>query len=274
MNSRLLTYRPSTGGSSNPDGQSAELTESEARFRATFENAAVGIAHVGPDGSWLRVNRRLCEIAGYARDELLAKTFQDITHPDDLEADLAQLRRMRDSGIDTYNREKRYLRKDGSTVWVRLTVGSVRKEDGGIAYFISVVEDISEQKRAEIALRESEERFRGIFEHAATGIAITDLKGRFHSCNRAYSNMLGYTEDELREFDFPRLVHPEDREPNMVEISRLIARQIPSFEIVNRYLAKDGRVSVRAGGVISGAFSGGFPVDSGSGAKVVTAAGG
>ncbi|MGA7325346.1 MAG: PAS domain S-box protein [Rhodomicrobium sp.] len=217
------------------------IGEIEARFLATFENAAVGIAHVSPDGSWLRVNRRLCEITGYAKDELLAKTFKDITHPEDLEADLAQLRRMPDSGVDTYNREKRYLHKDGSAVWVRLTVDAVRKGDGAVDYFISVFEDISEQKLAEIALRESEEKFRGVFENAATGIAITDLHGRFQCCNRAYSDMLGYTEDELRALDFPRLIHPEDRAANIVQISRILARQASSFEIVNRSLTKDGR---------------------------------
>jgi len=98
----MLTQRPAAVELTTPVGVSAGLQESEARFRATFENAAVGIAHVAPDGSWLRVNRRLCEITGYAKDELLAKTFQDITHPDDLEADVAQLQRMRDGGIDTY----------------------------------------------------------------------------------------------------------------------------------------------------------------------------
>ncbi len=240
MSCYLLTHS-AAGELSTLDAASAQLTESEARFRAAFENAAVGIAHVAPDGSWLRVNRRLCEIIGYAKDELLAKTFQDITHPDDLEADQAQLRRMCDSGVDTYKREKRYLCKDGSAVWVRLTVGAVRKEDGTVDYFISVFEDISEQKRAEMALRASEERFRGIFEHAATGIAIADLQGLFQSCNPAYAHILGYSEDELRALDFPRLLHPEDREANMVEVSRLIAQQIPSFEIVNRYVAKDGR---------------------------------
>ena len=97
MSRYLLTHRSAAVELSTLEGTSAGLRESEARFRATFENAAVGIAHVAADGSWLRVNRRLCEIIGYAKDELLAISFQDITHPDDLEADLAQLQRMRDS---------------------------------------------------------------------------------------------------------------------------------------------------------------------------------
>ncbi|MDQ4127631.1 MAG: PAS domain S-box protein [Actinomycetota bacterium] len=125
------------------------LRESEERFRATFELAAVGAAQVGIDGRWLRVNRRLCEIVGYSQEELLARTFQDITHPDDLEGDLGRMRRILAGEIETYTLEKRYLRKDGSEVWVNLTVSLVRGASGEPGYFIAVVEDISERKKAE-----------------------------------------------------------------------------------------------------------------------------
>ena len=125
------------------------LRESEERFRATFEHAAVGAAHVGIDGRWLRVNRRLCEIVGYEREELLERTFQDITHPEDLEEDLEQMRLMLEGELQTYTIEKRYLRKGGPEVWVNLTVSLVRDASGEPAYFIVVVEDISERKKTE-----------------------------------------------------------------------------------------------------------------------------
>ena len=125
------------------------LRESEERFRATFEHAAVGAAHVGIDGRWLRVNRRLSEIVGYEREELLERTFQDITHPDDLEEDLEQMRLMLEGELQTYTMEKRYLRKGGPEVWVNLTVSLVRDASGEPAYFIAVVEDISERKKTE-----------------------------------------------------------------------------------------------------------------------------
>ncbi len=96
----------------------AALRESEARFRATFEQAAVGMAHVGLDWRFLRLNEKLCEITGYSRAELEAQTFGDITHPDDLEADLALAEALREGIIPHYTMEKRYVRKDGSTVWV------------------------------------------------------------------------------------------------------------------------------------------------------------
>ena len=325
--------------------------------------------HAAPDGSWLAVNSCFCEIVGYPKHELLTKTFQDITHLDDLEADLAYLRRLAAGEVSRFEMDKRYIRKDGSIVWTRLTVSAVSKAGGAIDYLIAVVEDISARKQAEEALRESEARlsavvegaldgiisidsagivqslnpaalrlfqyradeaigrsvamlmpepyrsahdgylrryletgeariigrvqeamgqrkdgstfpmelavsevsaggrhlfvgvmhdiasrkqaerrlresearFRSIFENAGTGIAIKDLQIRFQSCNPAYSRMLGYTEDELRAVDCEALVHPEDRDANQAELGRLLIQEIPSFEIVNRYIAKDGR---------------------------------
>ena len=128
----------------------AALRESEARFRATFEQTAVGLAHVGLDGRFLRLNDKLCEITGYGRAELQTRTFGDITHPADLEADLAQARALREGKIAHYTMEKRYIRKDGSEVWVNLTGSLVSDAEGRPAYFIAVVEDISLRKRAEM----------------------------------------------------------------------------------------------------------------------------
>jgi two-component system sensor histidine kinase UhpB len=139
------------------EGAEAELRVREERFRATFEQAAVGIAHVAPDGSWIRVNDRLCEIVGYPREELLEKTFQEITHPDDLDADLVQAGQLLVGDIQNYSMEKRYYRKDGSIVWINLTGSLVRDARGEPSYFISVLEDISERKRAEEAAREARE---------------------------------------------------------------------------------------------------------------------
>ncbi len=130
-------------------GARRALAESEARFRASFENAAIGIAHVAPDGRWLRVNPALRRMLGYRADELVTKSFQDITHPDDLAADLPQVELMREGKIDSYDMDKRYVRKDGTIVWGRLAVGCVRKRDGSIDYFVSALEDISTRKAHE-----------------------------------------------------------------------------------------------------------------------------
>jgi PAS domain S-box-containing protein len=146
------------------------LVESEERFRGTFHQAAVGIAHVAPDGRWLNVNDRFCEIVGYSREELLEKTFREITHPEDVDSDLDATRRMVEGEIKTYSKEKRYIRRDGSVVWTNLTVSLMREPalsgelSGRPKYFISVIEDITERKRAEEGLRRSLDRLVALHE--------------------------------------------------------------------------------------------------------------
>ena len=135
------------------DASENALRDSEARFRATFEQAAVGMAQVAPDGRWLHMNQRLCAIVGYTRDELLGMAFQEITHPEDLEADLDNVRQVLADEVKSYSMEKRYLRKDGSAVWTNLTVSLLRDETGQPKYFVSVVEDITDRRQAEESLR-------------------------------------------------------------------------------------------------------------------------
>jgi len=132
-----------------------ELGESEQRYRSIFELAAVGIAHVSLEGDFVRLNQQFCEIVGYTRGEMLRLTFQDITHPDDLAADLELVDRTLAGDIDNYSMEKRYFRKDGSIVWVNLTVSLARDDSGDPRYFIAVVGDMTRRKRAEVALKSS-----------------------------------------------------------------------------------------------------------------------
>jgi PAS domain S-box-containing protein len=136
--------------------RTAELQESEQRFRMTFDHAAVGIAHVAPDGRWLRVNQKLCDIVGYTRDELLQRTFQEITHAEDLDADLENIRRTLAGQIQTFSMQKRYIHKSGAPVWIYLTVALARGSRKEPRYFISVVEDITERKHLEEQLQQSQ----------------------------------------------------------------------------------------------------------------------
>ncbi len=170
----------------------AGLKESEERFRKTFEGAAVGIAHVAPDGRWLRVNRKLCDTLGYAREELLAETFPDINHPDDLEADLDNARRLLAGEIPEYSMDKRYLVRDGRYLWVNLSVSLVRDHSGDPSYFISVIENVDERKRAELALRSLTAREREVLELLAQGrtnrqisevLRVSERTAKFHVGN-------------------------------------------------------------------------------------------
>lgn len=219
----------------------AKLRESEARFRAIFEQAAVGVAQVAPDGRWLDVNQRLCDIVGYSRAELLRKTFQDITHPEDMELDLAYVCRILAGEIQTYAIEKRYLRGDHSVIWVRLTVSLVRGTDGEPLHFVSVVEEISARKQAEEALVASERRFRAIFEQAPLGIAEAETAtGRFIDVNHRYAEIFGYTREEFMRLTFEDYTHSEDLEKNRAEVQKLAAGEISSFAMEKRSRRKDG----------------------------------
>jgi PAS domain S-box-containing protein len=188
--------------------------DSEARFRAIFENAAVGIARVAPDGRWLEVNQRLCDIVGYAREELMTKTFADITHQDDLEQDLVAMRRMLAGKIETYFREKRYYREDGSVVWVNLTSSLVRKADGAPDYFVSLIEDISARKRAEEKLREREERLSLASWASGLGVFEWDVQAdRAVWENERMYEIFGHTHADgalSKAQLIERYVHPDD----------------------------------------------------------------
>jgi len=152
----------------------AALRESEERFRRTFELAGSGVAHIGMDRRFVRVNRRLCEMTGYSEDELLRLTGREISHPEDVDVINAQRPSLYAGETDAVRVEKRYLRKDGSVIWVAFTMVVERNAAGEPQYEIAFFDDITARKQAEAALRESEERFRQLAHHDA----LTSLPNR------------------------------------------------------------------------------------------------
>jgi diguanylate cyclase (GGDEF)-like protein/PAS domain S-box-containing protein len=130
------------------------LEESEARFRATFDEAAIGMALVRPDGGFVRGNMALCRLLGYAENDLRQMSFQQLTHPDDLEKDMSLLGEVVDGTRQNYQMEKRYLHKNGTVIWALLSVATVRDAEGKVCYFISQIQDISERRRMLDALRD------------------------------------------------------------------------------------------------------------------------
>ncbi len=137
------------------DGKESDnaLRELLLQYQSTFDNAAVGMSHVGLDGRWLKVNDRLCAMTGYTREELLAATCDDITHPDDVDADRAQARRLVAGEIRTYTMDERYVHKRGSIVWVTRTVSLVHDAKGNPKHFLAMIQDITEHKRTEQELQ-------------------------------------------------------------------------------------------------------------------------
>jgi PAS domain S-box-containing protein len=164
----------------------AELREREAIQRATFEQAAVGIVHVSPEGRLLRVNRRFCELTGYSEEELCRMHFLDLAYEPDRSIGLDEFRRSMAGELDSFTVEKRYCRKDGSLLWVRITAAAVRETGSGSPRFnAAVIEDISARKQAEAALRLESAQLQAILEHSPLIIFIRTPEGRMLQANRA-----------------------------------------------------------------------------------------
>jgi diguanylate cyclase (GGDEF)-like protein/PAS domain S-box-containing protein len=218
------------------------LREMRDRFRSIFDHAPIGVAMVSLEGRYLQVNRSLCEILGYTEEEMQALTWQEITHPDDLAASSDYARRIVEGEFPKYHLEKRFLHAEGHTVWASLSVSLVRDGEGEPLYFVSQIQDVTERKRAESALRESEQRFRGSFERAATGMALVGTDGRFLRVNRSLCEILGYPERELLGKTFQELTHPDDLEVDLEHLRRLVAGDIRTYQTEKRYLHQDGHV--------------------------------
>lgn len=174
-------------------GAERHLRESEQRSRLTFEFAPIGQATVGLDGRFLEVNPALCRLLGYPSEKLRSLTFQELTHPDDLNADMTQLAQLVDGQIDNYAMEKRYFRADGALVWAMLTVSLVVSDDGEPLYFISQIQDITDRKTVETALAEAHARDAALLQHAATHDVLTGLPNR-RFVDQQLSNLLDPSE--------------------------------------------------------------------------------
>ena len=215
------------------------LADSERRFLATFEQAAVGMAHVGLDGRWLAVNGRLCVIVGYDREALLGKTFQEITHPDDLDADLGLLGLLVAGDVPHYLLEKRFFRGDGTIVWVNLTVAIVREACGAPGYFISVVEDITGRKRVEEALVASHRMTSDILDQMTDACFVLDPEYRFLYVNRRWENLFGNTAADVHGRViwevFPSLLGTP-AEVNYRGV--MIGREVRSFELISPVMGR------------------------------------
>ena len=218
-----------------------ELSDKETRLRAMFEQAAVGMAVIDNDGHYLDVNQKMCDIVGYPRQELIGMHFSRITHPDDLAVTLKYSAMRKRGEIRSHSQEKRYLTREGKVVWVNVAAASVCGADGRSEYLISVVKDISERKRAESALRESEARFRAMSDASPLGIFVTDAGGGTTYVNSMYLQTSGLTVEQALGHGWRNGIHPEDRE-RVVAAWEQAVREQSEFDHESRYLRPDGKV--------------------------------
>jgi len=210
------------------------MSTNDLIFEHSFENAAVGMAHLGLTGEWLRVNRKLCEITGYSAQELVALTFQGITHPDDLPHDLVQLEQLLTRKTTSYETEKRYLRKDGNVIWVSLNVSIVNGEDGNPVYGISVIQDISERKQAALETAVSHQRYQALFEQMPEGVLLVDSELRVVGHNQEALRQLKYDAVQLRSLRIFDIEAMDDREAIEARRQRLANVGRDDFESIYR----------------------------------------
>jgi len=194
--------------------EKSNIIESENRFRHAMEYSAIGMALVSPDGHWLQVNKALCDLLGYQENELKKSTFQQITHPDDLERDLRQKQRLLDGDIVNYMLEKRYLCRNGEMVWTLLTVSVVRNEAEEPLYFISQVKDITELKQTELsnkrlteALHEEKERLHITLNSINEAVISTDRQMNITFMNPVAEKMTGWSQQQAQGHPVSRIVH-------------------------------------------------------------------
>ena len=188
------------------------LRQSEERFRNIFQQAAVGVAQISLDGNIELANDRYCEVVGHCRHELLGKGTGEITHRKDLQEEAVMLPRLLSGEIQSFTVEKRYTRDDGSVVWAEICKSLVRDAGGKPKCFITVVQDITERKRAEAALKESEERFRNMADTAPVMIWVSDASNQCRFVNKRWLDFTGRTLEQERGEGWLEMIHPEDRE--------------------------------------------------------------
>ncbi|MFB2973847.1 PAS domain S-box protein [Aerosakkonema sp. BLCC-F183] len=217
------------------------LRQSEEKFRRIFEQAAVGMCLVSVNGQFIRINPKLSEILGYSQPELLNLKFRDVTHPEDLAFDLEQVQKLLTGEIQTCLREKRYIRKDGAIVQANLTVSLLRDAAGNPQQFISVIQDITDRKRAEAALQESESRFQAFMNNSPTASWITDENGRLVYISETYKQVFQIPEDYIPQKTDRQLYSPELAQQYLQNIRKVVqTRQaVEAIELAPR---RDGTI--------------------------------
>ena len=224
------------------------LQEAQQRLRSAFEDAPIGIGLISVDresaGRILQVNPALCEMLGRSEEELLATDMQSITHPEDVESSMENIRQLVAGEVSRYSHEKRYLRGDGQVVWGRVSASMVRDASGKPLYAIGQIEDITERTRAEQNRRETEARYRSLVERlpAITYITEPQTGGNWLYVSPQIQSILGYSAEEWKQDSgsWMRLIHPDDREA-AAEADRKCT-ETGEFSLDYRMFTRDGKL--------------------------------
>jgi PAS domain S-box-containing protein len=220
--------------------KSAALAESEARFQTMFNTAAVGVGIMGLDRKVVEINPALCQMFGFTRAELIGQTSALVVFPQDFPRAQQQLQDLFDGKYDSFFDERRYVRKNGEVFWAHITMSLVRDNSGKPLHIVGIVIDIDERKKAQESLRETEARFKAMYDNTAVGMAMMSVDRKIISVNQACARMTGYTPEELVDADPTSLSHPEDVGIGIPQFQDMVAGRIPGFQMEKRFIRKDG----------------------------------
>ena len=224
------------------DAVKEKLSIAEARFQAFFNDPAVGIGILGLDRRLLDANLAFFRIFGRTREEMIGLNEAEVTYPDDDLSSVKLFTELLAGQRDSYESDRRYMRKNGQVFWAHVTTSVVRGPDGQPRYLIGMVLDVDKQKRDALALAESEARFRAAFESSAIGMALTTNDGHFLSANAAVRKMSGYTEEELQKLTSDKVVYPEDLLLGYEHFVEMMEGKRSHFQVERRYVRKNGEV--------------------------------
>jgi PAS domain S-box-containing protein len=219
----------------------AEVKESEERFRSTFENAPIGMALANLDNQYLQVNQAFCDILGYSEEGLLSRRTWEVTHPDDRGTTTTRTQALLEGKIGRDLVEKRYIHADGSIVWALSSISLVRDSQGDPAYFVGQYQDITERKRAEEALKESEEFFRALYERVHHPIYLLDEDLNFVDVNPSACEFYGYSREEFKRMNISDITVPEEHAGQQGAAERM-RQQGEAFIRERRHRKKNGEI--------------------------------
>ena len=234
---------------------------SEKRFRTIFEESPIGVALIDSlNGHIYEVNPRFAEIAGRSLEEMATINWMSITHPDDVQEDLDNMAALNAGKINGFKMEKRYIRPDGSQIWINLTVAPIKVGDKSKPRHLSMIEDITENKKNEdkiknyqhhleneidnrtLELKNSLQRFKSYFELPMIGVAITSPKKGWIEVNQKLCDILGYKQTELFSMNWEQLTHPDDLTKDVAQFNKVLSNKIEGYTLDKRFIRKDGLV--------------------------------
>jgi PAS domain S-box-containing protein len=217
------------------------LPENEQRFRAIFEEGPLGMALIGPDFHFTKVNAMFCKILGYSKHELLRMKFSDIAYPDHIAEDVQSAKKIMMGKIATYRTERRYIRKDGQIVWGAITATAIRNRKKQFQYIFAMFEDITERQQAEVALYEETIMRRILFENSPDGVLVINPEtAEFIEFNTAAHTQLGYSREEFARLKITDVEVKETQEETKETLSRVLREGRADFETLQR--TKQGEV--------------------------------